>query len=62
MALTEAQQKDDDRAWAEFRGFEHIALAQIEQTSNIDVIEKLGAILTNIENALQKRKKVVISG
>jgi hypothetical protein len=53
--------KNDDRALAEFRGFEHIAKAHIEQLQDAKIVEQIETILVNIETALQKQKKVVSS-
>lgn len=53
--------QEEDRALAEFRGFEHIAQAYIPLIEDAELLEKLDAIVASIQNALQRRKKVLVS-
>lgn len=53
--------QEEDRALAEFRGFEHIAQAYVPLVEDAELLEKLDAIVASIQNALQRRKKVLVS-
>lgn len=53
--------KEDDRALAEFRGFEHIAHVYIPELTDADIVQQLETIVENIQNALQKKKVVILS-
>jgi len=52
---------EDDRAMTDFRGFYHVADVHTERVNSVQTLEVLEEVITNIQNSLQHRKKVLIS-
>ena len=53
--------KEDDRTLAEFRGFALVARVMIDEIQDDEILDKVEAVVLEIQNALRKQKVVILS-